>query len=112
MRAEQRRLVALTAAIRPTQSLAAKLEGLTSEQRAVYKKWRKQTDEWCPTFTNFAGAYQAMLNGDEGPRLRRDVRYALCGPDVKIPADATVGEAAEIYRCFAQRELIHDHTPT
>lgn len=98
------RLRALTAIIRPYDSLAARIERLNPDIRKEYDAHRARSKEWFEQReTTSGGAYHAMLEGDDPPSTPRIVRDALFDPTPTIPETATIDEAAEIYRRFVDR---------
>lgn len=94
----RRRLDAITVTFSGT--LAAKLIKLTDDQRRAYDQWRDRMAAFNASYPD-GDAYARMINGDEAPRLRRDVHTALFGATIGIPADATEAQAGEIYRRVA-----------
>lgn len=97
----RKRVAALNAAINPAGSLSARLAILTPDQHASYRLWRDHLDQWHRDHPG-SGAYERMLDGDEGPHLRSDVQDALFGPTITIPADASDADAAQIYQRFLE----------
>ena len=96
----RKRVAALNEAINPAGSLTAKLAKLTDEQRDEYHRWRQR----CATYyaANPGGtAYERYLSGEQPPPLRRDVRHALFGRDIHLPANGTVAEAQALYNSVA-----------
>ncbi|MCP3389690.1 hypothetical protein NLM27_12990 [Bradyrhizobium sp. CCGB12] len=100
----KKQLAALRAIVKPAQSLAARIDRLTDEQRDGYVRWEAQYQRWferCKThiddYEADARPYACTIERDTSPTLRRDVRSALYGPDQRIPAKATEDEAARLY---------------
>lgn len=119
---DRSRLAALIAIVKPAQSLAAKLETLTDERRYCYARWEARYKQWierckaqCPEDEDpDAYLYSRSLEDDDygpklprenyEPKLRRDVRIALYGPDRLIPITAGEIEAARIYMDFCDEQ--------
>ena len=97
----RKRVAALNEAINPAGSLTAKLAKLTDEQRDEYHRWRQR----CATYHNRSdtpgSSYARLLDGDYPPPLRRDVRQALFGPDIRVSANGTIAETQALYNSVA-----------
>lgn len=96
----RKRVAALNDAINPAGSLTAKLAKLTDEQRDEYHRWRER----CAAYymSNPGGtAYARLLSGEQPPPLRRDVRHALFGPEIRLSANGTIAEAQALYNSVA-----------
>lgn len=92
----RKRVAALNEAINPAGSLTAKLAKLTEEQRDEYHRWRQR----CATYyaSNPGGAaYARLLCGEQPPPLRRDIRHALFGSEIRVSVNATIAEAQALY---------------
>lgn len=104
----KKQLATLRSIVKPANSLAARLETLTDEQRDYYRYWHKRYDEWferCKAQHDDeievdARPYAYSLYRYPPPKLRRDVRIALHGPDRLIPITASDDDAAKIYRDY------------
>ncbi len=94
----RRRVDAITVTFSGT--LAAKLIKLTDDQRRAYDQWRDRMAVFYASYPD-GEAYARMIDGDGPSPLPRDVRLALFGATVGIPADATEAQAGEIYRRVA-----------
>lgn len=110
---DRKQLGALIAIVKPANSLAARLETLTDEQRAAYEKYRDRMSAWIEKLKAHrpddddpdAYLYDRTLETKFGePKLRRDVRIALYGPDRLIPITASEDEAARIYVDFCDEQ--------
>lgn len=101
----RRRIEAITAAIRPADSRAARIVNLTEQQHYWYQQWRESLDEWHRAHPG-EQAYRRMLDGDPVPKLCRDVAEVLGIITATIPETATVADAAEVYRKFASGETL------
>jgi len=100
-RTERRRLDALVAILRPAGSLAARIAALPDQQCATYQDWQARMSEWIARRPN-GQAYEAMINGEELPMLRREVRAALFQDVANISETAKLGEVQTIYYDFAR----------
>lgn len=92
----RRRVAALNEAINPAGSLTAKLAKLTKEQQDEYRRWQDRSDRFYAANPG-GSAYARIINGEQSPPLRRDVRHALFGPTPVITADMTDRDAADAY---------------
>jgi len=113
---DRKRLSEIIAIVRPKHSLKARLKKLSSEQLASYNRWEARYDEWierrkaqCPEDDDpDAYIYARSLEEENGkPKLRRDVRIALHGPDLTlIPITASEDDAARIYKEFCDDQSV------
>ncbi len=92
----RRRIGALSKAITPSGSIAARLAALAPDQQKEYAVWKNRSAAYHAAFHG-GEAYERLLAGDEGPTLRRDVRDALFGPEIVILASATTAQVADTY---------------
>ncbi|TFV35670.1 hypothetical protein E4K66_25465 [Bradyrhizobium frederickii] len=90
---DKRRLDAITTAIKPRTSLAARIESLTETQRAAYEHWRQRQSEFLRQHPGDGEAYAWHLNG-RAPRLSERIKSILFGAVVHIPSEATEQDAA------------------
>ena len=93
----RRRVDALNRTINPADSMSAKLVKLTTNERAVYDRWRDQCAAFYADHPR-GEAYAMLIDGDGPQTLRRAVHDALFGATFGIPADSTIAQASEIYR--------------
>ncbi|MCA6120343.1 hypothetical protein J6500_00265 [Bradyrhizobium sp. WSM 1704] len=99
---DRNRLAALVAIVKPANSLAARLDAITDEQRAYYATWEARYErwiEWCKAQHDDeievdARPYARMLEHDTSPRLHRDVEAALFDETPKILLSDTEETAA------------------
>ncbi|MGF3067449.1 hypothetical protein, partial [Facklamia sp. P12950] len=76
-------------AIRPANSLAAKLECLSVHEREIFDTWKADCALWHAQFQEPDAAYEALLEGNSPPSLYYLVRTKLFGPDLILnTADA------------------------
>lgn len=101
---DRSRLAALIAIVKPANSLAARLDALTDEQRDYYWYWHQRYGDWLKRCLSLdddnepdARPYARMLERDTSPRLRRDVETALFGETPKILLDASDEQAAQLW---------------
>ncbi|WP_143130551.1 hypothetical protein [Bradyrhizobium arachidis] len=107
---DRNRLAALIAIVKPANSLAARFETLTDEQRDYYWYWHQRYGDWlrrCLVLDDDnepdARPYARMLEHDTSPRLRRDIDEALFGKAPRIPTAMSDVEAAQIWFGEAQK---------
>lgn len=98
-----RRLAALTAALRPAKSVAARVAALPAIDQQRFWRWRSARDSWAAQHPD-GEAYRLSLAGEHGPWLSPIIAAAVFGVTPKIYADATVDEAANIYRAFMEEQ--------
>jgi hypothetical protein len=101
---DKRRLDALIAIVKPANSLAARIEMLTDEQRDYHTAWKVHCDRWmrkckaqCDDDDEREGRPYARMIDGFGPYLRDDIYVALYGTRAVIPITATDDDAARIY---------------
>jgi hypothetical protein len=83
----KRRLALVNAAIRPANSIAARLRQLTSEQQAIYSEWQRVHERWVERFVKPDGIWRAYLDGYVGPQLPHDIHRVLFGEQPQLTAD-------------------------
>ncbi|MEH2485003.1 hypothetical protein [Bradyrhizobium sp. AZCC 2230] len=99
---DRNRLAAIIAQIKPPNSLAARLDTVSDEQRAYYARWEVRYEQWvqgCKAKHDDeigieARPYARMLEGYGPPTMRRDVGTALFGATPKILLTDTETDAA------------------
>lgn len=101
----KKQLAALMAIVKPSTSLAARIEKLPAEQRDWYDGWKAHCERWYTRSKARADEdqreslpYQCALEGYGPVDLREDISIALYGPKPIIPITATEDDAARIYR--------------
>jgi hypothetical protein len=91
--------------VRPPNSLAAKLELLSDDEREIFEAWQRLSKKWQArhSATEPGGAYRTLINGTMPPLLPEPIRLKLFGPLPTLSADATVEQAARIYSEYKDR---------
>jgi hypothetical protein len=97
---DRSRLAALIAIVRPNDSLAARLEAVTDDQREYYRHWKARCDGFIERYPN-GEAYEKHLDG-YGPfnSLRDEIAEALFGNPPQILNTDDDDKAAQIYRRY------------
>jgi hypothetical protein len=110
---DKRRLDALIAIVKPANSLAARIDSLTDDQRNYYDEWKAHCDRWnarckaqCDDDDEREGRPYARTLDGFGPDLRDDIYTALYGPKPIIPFTATNDDAARIYKDYCDDGLL------
>jgi hypothetical protein len=93
---DKRRLDALIAIVKPANSLAARLDSLTDDQRNWYEGWKTHCERWMRK--NGERAYQRILEGYGPAGLREDIGIALFGELPRILQTDDDEKAAQIYQ--------------
>lgn len=100
---DRNRLAALIAIVKPSHSLAARLDALTDEQRDYYTRWKASDERWyerCKARSDMddiepeARPYACTCERVGPPTIRRDVETALFGETPKILLSDTETDAA------------------
>jgi hypothetical protein len=101
---DRSRLAALIALVKPANSLAARIDNLSDDQREFYHEWKARCDRWvarckaqCNDDDEREGLPYARALEGYGPTLREDVFTALYGPRMTIPITASDLDAVNIY---------------
>jgi hypothetical protein len=101
---DRKRIDAIAAILKPTNSIASRIETLTDEQRDCYAAWKEYRDRWiarckaqCNDDEEREGLPYARTSEGYGPTLREDIYTALYGPKRTIPITSTDDDAARIY---------------
>ncbi len=95
----RKRIAALANAIKPPpNSLEARIERLSPDERTAYSQHRDRVAAWIKRNAN-RNLYEAILAG-EGPVMPKALSEKLTGPTPAITVDMTIAEAAEIYSHF------------
>jgi hypothetical protein len=101
---DRKRLDALIALLKPADSVAARIETLTDDQRRYYLDWKAHFERWmtrcklaCDDDDEREGRPYARALDGFGPYLREDIYTALYGPRRTIPITSTDDDAARIY---------------
>lgn len=90
------RIAALEKRIIPP--LVYRVATLSAYERESYERWKHARQQWLSQFSEPYGAYAALIDGDEPPKLSENLRRKLFGCQFEIPVTATLDDAAEIYR--------------
>jgi hypothetical protein len=105
---DRTRLAALQAIVKPANSLAARIDTLTDEQRRWYIGWKAHCERWMSKRKRTGDddddregrAYQLTLDNFGPVDLRDDIRTALYGPKPTIPIAASDLDAVNIYNFY------------
>lgn len=101
IREVMRRLNVAEAAIRPANSMGARLKKLSATDRSAFDEWQAERDRWARQFHRPDALYAALINGNEGPQLPLSVRHSLYGDIPRILVADTDAEASDKYqRCL------------
>jgi hypothetical protein len=94
---DKRRLDALIAIVKPANSLAARLDTLTDNERDWYNGWKAYCDRYIQRHSD-GDAYAKHLDG-YGPfgGLRDDIKIALFGETPHIIVSDDIDTAAQRY---------------
>jgi hypothetical protein len=95
---DKRRLDALIAIVKPANSLAARIDTLTADQRGWYDGWKAHCERWMRR--NGERAYEITLNGRGPVNLRKEISVALFGEMPRILMTDDDNGAADIYRRY------------
>ena len=99
---DRQRLDALIAIVKPANSLAARLDTLTADQREWYDGWKAHRERWMRR--NDERAYELTLNGYGPVGLRKDISVALFGEMPGILKTHNDSDAAQIYTRYCHDE--------
>jgi hypothetical protein len=95
---DKRRLDALIAIVKPANSLAARIDTLTADQRDWYDGWKAHCEQWIRR--NGERAYEITLKGRGPVNLREDITIALFGEMPRILETDDYNRAAQIYQRY------------
>jgi hypothetical protein len=101
---DKSRLAALIAIVKPANSLAARLDTLSIDDRAYYESWKEYVHRWVSNAMRTADPddreahlYHLHLQGYGPASLRKDIRIALFGEIPCIPITATDDDALRVF---------------
>jgi hypothetical protein len=95
---DRQRLEALVAIVKPSHSIAARLDTLNDDQRDQYDWWKARLDRFIGQHPD-GDAYEMQLKGF-GPRLANAINVALFGETPRILKTDDDRIAAEIYQRY------------
>jgi hypothetical protein len=98
---DKRRLDALIAIVKPANSLAARIDKLTTDQRDWYDGWKAHCERWM-RINSDDRAYELTLSGFGPVGLRDDISIALFGEMPRIFQTDDENKAAEIYQRYCK----------
>ncbi|WP_262048192.1 hypothetical protein [Bradyrhizobium sp. Bra78] len=102
---DRNRLAAIIAQLKPPNSLAARLDTISDDDRAYFARWDARFTRWiegCKAKHDDeieieARPYARMLEGYGPPMMRRSVEISLIGEPPTIPLHASDEQAAQIW---------------
>jgi hypothetical protein len=108
---DKSRLAALIVLVRPARSIAARVQTLTDDQRAIYDGWNVRREQWvercksdCDDDNERDGRpYELDLQGRCPAPLRRDISEAVFGKVPRIPIAASDDQAQRIFQKECER---------
>jgi hypothetical protein len=95
---DKKRLDALFEIIKPPNSLSARRDTLSDDQRDFYDGWKAHCERWL--HRNGERGYELTLNGYCPVELRHDIIIALFGEMPRILEAEDESRAAEKYRGY------------
>jgi hypothetical protein len=95
---DRKRLDALIAIVKPANSLAARIDTLSDDQRDWYDGWKVYCERWMRGHGE--RAYKLTLEGFSPVGLREDISIALFGETPRILETDDDNKAAQIYQRY------------
>jgi hypothetical protein len=99
---DRQRLEALIAIVKPSRSIAARLDMLTDDDRNYFDEWKARCERWMRRYPD-GEAYEKHLDG-YSPQLRDDISVALFGEMPRILKTHNDSDAAQIYTRYCHDE--------